>query len=165
MCQYSYDNLNLQNYFLYIKYLEKKNSTIEAVLNAEIAVKLLGHRTFLHIENEDVAREYFIDLFKRAKLIYPFPFKVNVLNETIEIYALKAELVKGSYYPLVFYRSNIPLQDAERLTIENNELNKKIEVLYPGIDKISDTILYNATNGSVSNRYRGENQGFVKMLK
>lgn len=163
--KYSFNNLNFEQYYHYVRKIEKNRNITDVMLNAEIGVDLETPSPIFKFSNSEQIKKYYEHIFDIAKSSYKFPFIKTVSKNNVEFYAVKAEYIEGSYYPLVFYKSNIDLFYLENLTKENDEINDSIIDIFPGINEIADTIVYKVTNSDFSHNYEGSNYGFVKKVK
>jgi len=97
--------------------------------------------------------------------LYPLPYRLEMIRSTPEVFNIYPHKYNGKYYPMIRYLTGIKLWDYSGLERENQEIQRKIGDIFPGIDKNNKLIFYRALNEIPTGEEKVMHYGFVQEIK
>lgn len=116
---------------------------------------------FFHYEQESAMKEFVKKIIADAGQTFRFPLPVTSIKTTPTIYNIQPMPMPEGILPVVTYLTKINLADTASLIIENDELQKIIGTLFPGIDKNNRYVLFQAYPEKSGKQKTGEPIEFV----
>lgn len=136
---------------------------LPAVIQMQFATQLmLPANDNFHFREEETINTYATQVIEDVYRNYRFPLMVASIPTLPKIFQITSRIYYGKLSPLIVYKSNIALHDTKSLETENDQLNKRIEDIFPGIKYIGDSILYQVVNEIPDSNHNVKYSGFVK---
>ncbi|MBU2649655.1 MAG: hypothetical protein KKA81_01860, partial [Bacteroidetes bacterium] len=102
---------------------------------------------------------------KEVGKLYPLPYRLEMISSAPEVFNIYPHKYNGKYYPMIRYLTEIKLWDYSGLERENQEIQRKIGDIFPGIDKNNKLIFYRAMNEIPTGEEKVMHYGFVQEIK
>jgi len=132
--------------FKYAKEQYSKTYLIDAVNTMALAITCTQPSSIWHYICEADISDFYNKLINKANDKYKFPFTLNQVATKPRIFRIFNQTTPEGSYPMVYYLSQIKLNDTTAIKNENEQIKKIIGEAMPGIDKDKKYILYSAFN-------------------
>ena len=158
---YSFHGKNLKGLFNQAKLDIKDSNIVDAYLNIGLAKDCLQPAgETIHFKCDSAVNQYFEFVNNTAATKYTLPFTIATIDTKPEILNVSTKYFYGyGCFPLIRYKTSIPIDDTVRLKAENKLMRQRIGAIFKGIDKNKRFILYRAfnevPNGSKEVNYYG----------
>jgi hypothetical protein len=110
---------------------------------AHVAKPLQNYFTY---KNDNEMHTFYDKVIKEANSTYRFPITVNTGSTTVQMFGEQPQLVLQKYtpgvYPLIKYKTTLPITDSTTVGHENIALQKQISTVFKDIEKDNAYILY-----------------------
>ncbi len=110
---------------------------------------------------EEKMMNYFQKLSDEIKGRWKFPIEMSNIMSKPRIMNIFPQKTKQGYLPTIEYVTNIDITDTTKLKLEYEALKKEIPLLFNGIDKNKDFVLYKAFSRIPDGRSMVPTYGFV----
>lgn len=138
---------NAKEYYEMAKKSEKDGFQIDAFLYADMAViSMQESESMLKFNDEKEMKSFNIDLLNKINKKYQFPHIIEDIDSKPEILKIQNHLTKEGMYPLISYKTTIPLRDIEKLKNEYEQIKTKIRTIYTDMDFNRPVVLYSLYN-------------------
>lgn len=144
---YSLSGRNAVAQYQHAKALYNKGHLIDAVN----LMSLTGHcaapagRMFSYAKEKEMS-DFYDTVSNAVKAKYPLPYTMGEVTTKPQMVNVHYEVLERRFVPMVVYQSSIMLTDTVSLAKENDEMQKNIGRIFPGLDQNSTAILYRAYN-------------------
>jgi hypothetical protein len=169
LANYSAFDKNTPDYYNEALNEYKEGNLIDAADNIIIAKSLATPLDkYLVYDNNTEMKAFHDKVLDEANKKYKLPFTIKFIKQQPQIFSISPQvIIKDKHpgvYPMVRYKSTIPLTDTVALRKENIDIQKIIGTLYKGIDKHKNYILYMAYNNIPDDKILADRYGFVQTL-
>ena len=114
-----------------------------------------------HYQNEEKMSAFADKILQEANAKFLFPIKVGQIKTNPQILNFSPTPMTEGIFPTVAYLSQINLKDTVALKKENDELQKMIGILLPGIDKGKKYVFFRAYNEVSGGKISNDSYGFI----
>ena len=138
---------NAKEYYEMAKKSEKNGFLIDAYLYTDMGIlSIQESETMLNFNDEKDMRSFHNQLFNTINKKYQFPHTIEDIDTKPEILIIQNHMTKSEMFPLISYKTTIPLKDVEKLEKEYEQIKTKIRKIYTDLDFNRPVVLYIATN-------------------
>ncbi len=92
---------------------------------------------------------------------FPIPMTIREVKTLPQILNEEQVIINEGMFPSVSYLTKIDLKDVKSLTAENEEIKKRIGLIFPGIDKNKKYVFFKAFNEIPNGKTPVEHYGFM----
>jgi hypothetical protein len=145
--QYSLFGKTSPDYYKIAKEKYEKSYLIDAVNYISIA-KLSSKPAGVNFQyrlDKDI-NEFYEKVMKEVYSKYQFPLTLDNIPSKPKVFRIFPEMIKDGFFPMVYYISDINLNDTTALKLENEKVKKEVGQLFTGIDKDKKFVFYWAFN-------------------
>ena len=160
---YSFNNMPPPQIYQNAKKLNERGEKLSALMYMQICQFLTkAGGPYFKYETDGEMNSFLNKLAVDAKsMVHP----MNATKSAVDYFAIVPKYFRGKYIPLLYYKTLINLSDTVRLRKQNEEINKNISIILPGIKNFSDTIIYEVTNTYPLQGKQGNYIEFAKCTK
>lgn len=145
---YSYYGKNAKSLFANARKCMKDSNIVDAHLNITMAQgcsKPNGET--LKFRCDSAISNYLTYINKIAAAKYSFPLPIITIDTKPEILQVAPQiLLNEGVFPMVYYKTTIPLKELSKLKAENELIRKRIGTVFKGIDQNKKYVIYRAYN-------------------
>jgi len=146
-----------------------KGNLIDAVDDIVMARQLsTPFNDWFAYDNLDKMKAFYNKLLEQANEKYKMPLAITSVKSQPQIFNIAPQLITepkiAGVYPIVRYKTNIPLEDTIALKDENTKIQSVIGATFQGIDKNKKMVLYQAFNQLPDGKTIIKHYGFVQKL-
>lgn len=145
--QYAVNGKNAPELYKQAKEKYAKSYWIDAVNDMAAAEKCFRPSGQWQYAKENEMSRFFYTVVQQVNEKYTFPFTINQVASKPKIFRILTENRPEGTFPMIYYLSSISINDTVGLKKENQQIQKVIGKVLPGIDKDKKYVLYSAFNG------------------
>jgi hypothetical protein len=164
---YDFNGKTLRTLLKDAKQSLKDSNLVDAHINITLANSCAASASnILTYKNETVVTDFIKSLNRVVNATYHFPIKILTIASQPEIQELSfIDLPDEGCFPMVIYKTKIPISHLKDLKAENDLLQTKIGSIFKGIDQSKKYVLYRAINQMPDKTKEMEYYGFIDTLK
>ncbi len=163
--QYSFFGKTASDYYQMAQESYKKSYLIDAVNNISLSSVLLQPAgPYLQFVKEKQIKEFGDSLLQEANAKYQFPMTLSNIDTKPQVFRIFPQVIKEGFFPMVYYHTDINLNDTLALKLENLKIRKEVDSIFTGIDKEKKFIFYWGFNEMPDGQKEVEHYGFVDSL-
>ena len=162
---YSLSGKNSIELLHYAQKLEKENYLIDAINYMSLSKHCLhpAGQYFLYAKQKELT-DYIDSLNAKTIAKYPFPYLMEQVKSMPTVVNLHYEVYDHQFVPFIAYQSHYFVKDTVALKGENDEIQSKIGIIFPGMDKIHHHILYRVYNDLPQGTSNPPYFGFIQKI-
>jgi hypothetical protein len=160
--QYSVFGKTSPDYYKIAKDKYEKSYLIDAVNYISIA-KLSSKPAGVNFQyrlDKDI-NEFYEKVMKEVNSKYQFPFTLDNIPGKPKVFRIFPEMINDGFYPMVYYITDINLNDTTALKLENERVKKEVGRLFTGIDQDKKFVYYWAFNEIPDGQKLVEHYSFI----
>lgn len=160
--QYSLFKKTAPDYYKLAKESYDKSYLIDAVNYIGLSKQCLkpGNDFFKYQKEKDI-NEFYDKIMKEVNSKFTFPLTLDNVETKPKVFRIFPEMINEGFFPMVYYLSDINLEDTTKLKIENEKVKKEVGRLFTGIDKDKEFVFYWAFNEIPDGKKLVEHYGFI----
>lgn len=136
-----------KEYYEMAQQREKDGKLIDAVLYADLAVASIKEsETMVKFDDEENMEPYQSKLRSKLNEKYKFPRKLDGIDTQPEIMNIEYKLTKEGMFPMIVYKTTIPVKDEEKLKTEYEQVKTKAKSIFIEMDFNKQIVFYKAYN-------------------
>lgn len=162
---YSIQKLNTIDYYKQAKEQYTKGNLIDAANSMFLSMQCLKPTNYMQYVLESEIIDFNKTVLNEINQKYVLPYEIKDVNTKPVIINISPMQVDKGIFPLIEYKTNIPITDTVKLKIENDEIHKIIGNIFYGIDKDKKFLLYKAFSEIPDGSKPVDTYGFYKELK
>ncbi|MGQ3130493.1 MAG: hypothetical protein ACT6RE_00785 [Flavobacteriales bacterium] len=153
------------DYYKTAKTAYEKQYLADAVNNADLALLCLkpGGDLF-HFGAEKEIEGFAEKVHAEALKTFAFPQVLENIPGKPVVFRIFPESSEKGFFPMVYYKTNIPLSNTAALEAEYEAVKKEVSRLYKGIDKDKDYVFYRAYNQYPDGNRPVEQYSFIQEI-
>jgi hypothetical protein len=162
---YSLFGKNAVAHYKYAEAMMNSGDLVDAVSTmalAERCVKPCGD--YFTYKNAGEIKKFSDTLVKQAKEKFPFPYLVTLSKTKVLLFNMHYEFINGHMAPMLMYQTDVNVKDLAALKTENEDFQKNIGTIFPGVDKNNRNIIYRAFNVQPDGKNDPPYYGFVQEI-
>lgn len=160
--QYSLFSKIAPDYYKLAKESYDKSYLIDAVNNVGLAkLCLRPANQFFQYRKEKEINEFYDKIMKEVNSTYQFPLTLDNIESKPKVFRIFPEMIDEGFFPMVYYLTNINLEDTIALEKENVQVKKEVSRIFPGIDQDKKFVFYWAFNELPDGERIVEHYGYV----
>jgi len=164
--QYSLFKKPAPEYYKLAKASYDKSHLIDAVNLISISKQCLNPaNNFFHYQKEKEINEFHELVMKEVDSKYQLPLTLGNITTKPKVFRIFPEMISEGFFPMVYYQSQINLNDTSALKLENKQVKKEVSRLFTGIDQDKKFVFYWAFNTMPDGKTPVEHFGFIDKLK
>ena len=145
--QYSFFGKTAPDYYHSAKLDDKKMYLIDAVDNITISNACLQPAgTLWHFIREKEIIDFRDSVLREANAKYELPLTLDNVKGKPKIFRIFPNRAKEGFTPMIYYTTNINLEDTIALKIQNEKIRKEVDSIFTGIQKNNKFICYGVFN-------------------
>lgn len=153
------------DYYSMAKTAWDKHYLSDAVNYADLArICLHPGGELFHYKQEKEIEDFALKVHARADSTFRFPLVLENIKSKPALFRIFPEVSREGFFPMVYYKTQIPLENETALRQEYQEVKSETARIYTGIDKDKKYVFYRAYSDYPS----GENEpaffGFVDQV-
>lgn len=160
--QYNLFNLTAPDYYKQAKKSYDKSHLIDAINLMGLSMKCLypGNK-FVEYKKAGEIKSFYDILLEEVKRRYNFPMILPNVSSQPQIFSVSLEMTNEGFFPIIYYLSNIDLENTTSLTAENEKIKQIIGDIFPGIDEEKKYVFYRAFNEIPDGTKEVKHYGFI----
>lgn len=145
--QYSLFNQTAPDYYKQAKASYDQAHLIDAINLIGLSMKCLspGNKFFEYKKANEITA-FYNKVLDEVKAKYNFPLTLSSVPTQPQIFSVSLEMTNEGFFPIIYYLSDIDLEDTASLTKENEKIKDVIGQTFPGIDQQKKYVFYRAFN-------------------
>ncbi|KAA5536594.1 hypothetical protein F0919_02685 [Taibaiella lutea] len=145
---YSFFGKNARGLFANARRCMKDSNIVDAHLNIMMAQSCSKPNGETLKYKSDSAINNYLDYINRiAAAKYIFPVPIITIDTKPEILKVAPQIISNAgVFPMVYYKTIVPLKEIARLKAENELIRKRIGSVFKGIDQNKKYVIYRAYN-------------------
>jgi len=144
--QYAFNGKTAPELLELAKNMYAKKYYLDALSNAQLAQLCTVPCEGWNYPDKDEIHSFEVNTIDEINKKYVFPFSVTQIPTRPLIFSVTTQQTPEGSYPVVYYRSTVKLKDIKGLQRENENLQKVIGKIIPGIDQNKKYVYYDAFN-------------------
>jgi len=150
------------DYYKMAKTAYEKQYLADAVNYADLArLCLRPGGDLFHFGAEKEMEDFAEKVHAEATKTFAFPQVLENIQSKPVVFRIFPESSEKGFFPMVYYKTNIPLSNTAALEAEHEEVKKEVSRLYRGIDKDKEYVFYWAYNQYPDGKTAVEHYGFI----
>lgn len=164
--QYSLFKKTAPDYYKLANESYEKSYLIDAVNYASLSKQCLRPANyFFQFQKEKEINEFYEKVMKEVNTKFTFPLTLDNIETKPKVFRIFPEMINEGFFPMVYYLSNINLNDTIALKIENEKVKQEVGRLFTGIDKDKKFVFYWAFNELPIGKKFVEHYGFIDITE
>lgn len=145
--QYSLFNLTAPDYYKQAKASYDQAHLIDAINLMGLSMRCLspGNKFFEYEKSSEITA-FYNTVLDEVKSRYSFPLVLSIVPTQPQIFRVSLEMTSEGFFPIIYYLSNVDLEDTSSLTAENEKIKDVIGQIFPGVDQKKKYVFYRAFN-------------------
>jgi hypothetical protein len=148
----------------------KNGNLIDATDDITMARQLANpFNEYLIYDNIDEMKALYNKVITEANSKYKMPFAITSIDKQPQIFSISPQYINdvniSGIFPIIRYKTEIPLTDTIALKKENDKIQKVIGSIFKGIDQNKRFIFYQAVNQLPDGKTIIKHYGFVQKLQ
>ena len=119
---------------------------VNAINNIALAGNCLSGSNYLKAANREEIGQFTEMILKEANSKFTYPLKISSVKTNPAIISISSDAKEDKFVQYIYYLTRLKLTDTAAVRKENEQVQKQLPKIFPGIDKGKKTIFYSAMN-------------------